>query len=171
MKSKNPHSGCNEVTICKTVDTAALNPSANQGGIAIVQEPIVFYGNRVDDIRIQGEVVNTLQARMGTGGGNMPLVAIQGNMIGRADSAGPQGKGYTEEGEPMFTLTKTDVHAVASSSIVRRLTPKECERLQGFPDGWTEPQTDGHRYRQLGNAVAVPVVEFVIKRLVELHGL
>ena len=97
-------------------------------------------------------------------------VAIQGNMIGRADTAGPQGKGYTEEGEPMFTLTKTDVHAVASSTV-RRLTPMECERLQGFPDSWTKfdaegnEVTDGHRYKQMGNAVAVPVVEWIGRRL------
>ena len=132
---------------------------------------LIFYGNRVDDIRIQGDVNNTLQARMGTGGGNMPLVAIQGNTIGRADTADPQGKGFTEEGEPMFTLTKTDVHAVASSTV-RRLTPTECERLQGFPDSWTKfdaegnEVTDGHRYKQMGNAVAVPVVEWIVKRLV-----
>ena len=139
---------------------------ARDGKLVIVnQEPIVFYGNRVDDIRVQGDVINTLQARMGTGGGNMPIVAIQGNMIGRADTAGPQGKGYTEEGEPMFTLTKTDIHAVASSSIVRRLTPTECERLQGFPDGWTENQADTHRYKQMGNAVAVPVVSWIVNRL------
>ena len=168
---------------------------------------LIFYGNRVDDIRIQGDVINTLQARMETGGGNISIVAypiqdgremdksqnglgvgeendpaytldrtgaqavaIQGNMIGRADTAGPQGKGYTEEGEPMFTLTKTDVHAVASSTV-RRLTPMECERLQGFPPDWTKfdaqgnEVTDGHRYKQMGNAVAVPVVEFLIKRL------
>ena len=166
---------------------------------------LIFYGNRVDDIRIQGDVINTLQARMGTGGGNMPLVAypiqdgremdksqnglgvgeendpaytldrtgaqavaIQGNMIGRADTAGPQGKGYTEEGEPMFTLTKTDVHAVAGSTV-RRVPPMECERLQGFPDGWTDGQTDGHRYKQMGNAVAVPVVEWIVKRLVGIE--
>ena len=168
---------------------------------------LIFYGNRVDDIRIQGDVINTLQARMGTGGGNMPIVAypiqdgremdksqnglgvgeendpaytldrtgaqavaIQGNMIGRADTAGPQGKGFTEEGEPMFTLTKTDVHAVASSTV-RRLTPMECERLQGFPDSWTKfdaegnEVTDGHRYKQMGNAVAVPVVSWIVNRL------
>ena len=173
--------------------------------LATSNDQIVFYGNRVDDIRIQGDVINTLQARMGTGGGNMPLVAypiqdgremdksqnglgvgeendpaytldrtgaqavaIQGNMIGRADTAGPQGKGYTEEGEPMFTLTKTDVHAVAGSTV-RRLTPMECERLQGFPDGWTDGQTDGHRYKQMGNAVAVPVVEWIVKRLVGIE--
>ena len=128
---------------------------------------LIFYGNRVDDIRIQGDVINTLQARMGTGGGNMPIVALQGNMIGRADTAGPQGKGFTEEGEPMFTLTKTDVHAVASSTV-RRLTPMECERLQGFPDNWTENQADTHRYKQLGNAVAVPVVSWLVNRLMEV---
>ena len=100
---------------------------------------IIFYGNRVDDIRIQGEIINTLQARMGTGGGNMPLM---------------------NEG-----------------STVRRLTPVECERLQGFPDGWTAQrvdekkglveQADSARYKQMGNAVAVPVVEWIFNRLVE----
>ena len=50
-------------------------------------------------------------------------------------------------------------------SGVRRLTPLECERLQGFPDGWTEGQSDSARYRQLGNAVAVPVVEWIVKRI------
>ena len=51
---------------------------------------------------------------------------------------------------------------------VRRLTPKECERLQGFPDDWTTGQPDAARYRQMGNAVAVPVVEWIIRRLVEV---
>ena len=90
--------------------------------------------------------------------------AIQGNMIGRSDTAGPQGKGYSESG-PMFTLTQTDQHAVATSSV-RRLTPVECERLQGFPDDWTAGQADGHRYKQMGNAVAVPCVAWVINRLI-----
>lgn len=48
---------------------------------------------------------------------------------------------------------------------VRRLTPTECERLQGFPDGWTDGQADTQRYRQLGNAVAVPVVEWIGRRI------
>jgi len=52
-------------------------------------------------------------------------------------------------------------------SVVRRLTPTECERLQGFPDEWTEGQADSHRYKQMGNAVAVPVVEWIMERLVE----
>ena len=45
---------------------------------------------------------------------------------------------------------------------VRRLTPVECERLQGFPDDWTAGQADSVRYKQMGNAVAVPVVEWII---------
>jgi DNA (cytosine-5)-methyltransferase 1 len=49
---------------------------------------------------------------------------------------------------------------------VRRLTPMECERLQGFPDNWTEGQADSNRYKQMGNAVAVPVVSWIVERLV-----
>lgn len=51
---------------------------------------------------------------------------------------------------------------------VRRLTPTECERLQGFTDGWTDGQSDSARYKQLGNAVAVPVVEWLGRRLMEV---
>ena len=85
---------------------------------------IIFYGNRVADIRLQDDKINTLQARMGTGGNNMPMVA---------------------------------------TTKVRRLMPLECERLQGFPDGWTDGQSDTNRYKQMGNAVAVPVVEWIIQ--------
>lgn len=53
---------------------------------------------------------------------------------------------------------------------VRRLTPLECERLQGFPDGWTDEQSDSARYRMLGNAVAVPVVQWIADRLVKFDG-
>lgn len=67
----------------------------------------------------------------------------------------------------MFTLNTIDRHAVANA-IVRRLTPMECERLQGFPDGWTADQADSHRYKQMGNAVAVPVVEWIINGIVEV---
>ena len=58
---------------------------------------------------------------------------------------------------------------IADSPIVRRLTPVECERLQGFPDNWTDDQADTNRYKQMGNAVAVPVVDYIIKRLVTLN--
>lgn len=53
---------------------------------------------------------------------------------------------------------------------VRRLTPVECERLQGFPDGWTEGHADTQRYRMLGNAVAVPVAEWIARRIINAEG-
>lgn len=55
------------------------------------------------------------------------------------------------------------------SGGVRRLTPMECERLQGFPDGWTDlPQSDSARYHQLGNAVAVPCAEWIARRIMQV---
>lgn len=53
---------------------------------------------------------------------------------------------------------------------VRRLTPTECERLQGFPDGWTDGQSDVQRYKQLGNAVSVNVAEWIGKRIMEYQN-
>ena len=58
------------------------------------------------------------------------------------------------------------VQPVRQETIVRRLTEMECERLQGFPDGWTDGQTASARYRQLGNSVAVPCVEWIARRLI-----
>ena len=60
-------------------------------------------------------------------------------------------------------------YGIRLENQVRRLTPLECERLQGFPDNWTEGQSDSQRYKQMGNAVAVPVVEWVIQGIVELE--
>lgn len=88
------------------------------------EAPILWEMSHASEaIRENGEVVPTLQARMGTGGNQVPMVGV------------------------------------------RRLMPIECERLQGFPDGWTDGQSDSARYKQLGNAVAVPVVEWVGKRI------
>jgi DNA (cytosine-5)-methyltransferase 1 len=140
----------------------------------------------------------------------MPAYPIQGTVIGRKDTAGPQGKGYGEADDPMYTLDTTGGHAVAmteddgtivfhphrtdgfriqgdtvntltafmgtgglntpmvSTNRVRRLTPVECERLQGFPDGWTavdEKTADSHRYKQMGNAVTVNVIAWIGSRV------
>jgi len=66
-----------------------------------------------------------------------------------------------------FDTTDVRVTMVILDFFARRLTPIECERLQGFPDGWTAGQADGQRYKQMGNAVAVPVVEWIMRRLVK----
>jgi len=99
---------------------------------------------------------------------------LQGNMIGRQDHNGPQGAGISHPNDPMFSLTSTDRHAVATTMAVRRLTPLECERLMGWPDGWTAtkadgtPQSDTHRYKQCGNGVASPVAQWIAQHLQQL---
>ena len=160
---------------------------------------------------------NTLSA-----GWHAPAVLpLQGNMIGRADSAGPAGNGYGMPGDHAFTLLANHPHMVASGSgsdpiamgdlnahtaicrnvcptlkcggdgamvaseigdkptegnpmLVRRLTPLECERLQGFPDGHTliawkgkpaEECPDGPRYKAIGNSMAVPVMRWLGERI------
>lgn len=57
--------------------------------------------------------------------------------------------------------------AEAYAYLIRRLTPLECERLQGFPDGWTDipGASDSARYKALGNSVAIPCVEFIMGRI------
>jgi len=84
------------------------------------------------------------------------------------------GKGFGEAGDPSFTLTKGHSHGVATASAVRRLTPVECERLQGFPDNYTaipwrkkaaDECPDGPRYKALGNSMAVPVMRWIGERI------
>jgi DNA (cytosine-5)-methyltransferase 1 len=58
-----------------------------------------------------------------------------------------------------------DVHFIGELPQIRRLTPTECERLQGFPDGWTEGVSDTQRYKTLGNAVTVNVIREIAKKL------
>ena len=156
------------------------------------------YENHGTDSRIKEiEISPTVTARWGTGGNNVPL-AMQGNLIGR-DKGGPQGIGISDS-NTMYTLTKTDVHAVAqhytfpadmnfpcsftpnvsntllrhgtmsvsTNMAVRRLTEIECERLQGFPDNYTnikENCPSGVRYKALGNSMAVPVMRWIGERI------
>ena len=123
---------------------------------------IIFYGNRVDDVRLQGGVINTLQARMGTGGNNMPML-----MRMREGKPGG-GKGPLISDDKSLTIATANDQTLLNEGTVRRLTPVECERLQGFPDNWTAGQSDSARYKQMGNAVAVPVVEWLIQNIVDI---
>ena len=72
-----------------------------------------------------------------------------------------------EAGEPSFTLTGQDRHGIYDGARIRRLTPKECERLQGYPDGWTEGISDSQRYKTLGNSVTVNVIEAIFNKLID----
>jgi DNA (cytosine-5)-methyltransferase 1 len=83
--------------------------------------------------------------------------------------------GVGNDGDPQFTLQANHSHAVAIPPMaVRRLTPVECERLQGFPDNWSriswkgkpeEECPDGPRYKACGNSMAVPVMRWIGERI------
>lgn len=153
------------------------------------------------------------------GAGLVATYCLQGSMVGRSDTAGPQGSGVNED--ISFTLNTTDRHAVcvgtldtecgyqsqafqsvASGHIIgtitarmfnalgardveegalqvegvraRKLTPVECERLQGFPDNHTNipGAGDGPRYKAIGNSMAVPVMRWLgVRIIMALEGL
>jgi DNA (cytosine-5)-methyltransferase 1 len=107
---------------------------------------------------IEGGVVPTLNAF--DNGDVRATVAILVRM--RAGKPGG-GKGALLSEDRSLTIATYNDQTLFVGPIVRRLTPLECERLQGFPDGWTEGQPDTHRYKQMGNAVAVPVVEWIVQ--------
>lgn len=126
---------------------------------------LIIDGTRVNDVRVYEDgIVPTVISRYGTGGGNVPMVFPIDDA--RELEKHQNGTGIGTEGAPAYTLDRQQSPAVATESVVRRLTPVECERLQGFPDGWTDGQADSNRYKQMGNAVAVPVVEWIISRMV-----
>lgn len=74
------------------------------------------------------------------------------------------GRRFKTIGEPAFTLTGQDRHGVTDGIKIRRLTPLECCRLQGFPDNWVDDLSDTQKYKCLGNAVTVNVVEAILKK-------
>ena len=154
----------------------------------------LLYENYGIDSRYTGphKVAPTLSARMGTGGLNTSLVqqvpeeviCIAGNAIDRQPQNG--GNGFGWQRDISYTLTTSDRHSARQHkdatdlvcqppstwdadcrNLIRRLTPLECERLQGYPDGWTDVPgaSDSARYKALGNSVAIPCVEYLMQRL------
>jgi len=121
---------------------------------------IVFHPHYHDGARVQGDTMNTLTSRMGTGGNNVSGVATIKAYDEFNDSIG-------DTHHTLRAGTKQSTGVVMESNV-RRLTPVECERLQGFPDDWTAGQSDSTRYKQMGNAVAVPVVEWIIQNIVDV---
>jgi DNA (cytosine-5)-methyltransferase 1 len=125
---------------------------------------LIIDGTRVDDVRVYEDgIVPTVISRYGTGGGNVPMIFEQENVAVDFYNASTSDTSQTLRAH---TATAVNIGGVLNSQVVRRLTPVECERLQGFPDDWTSGQADSNRYKQMGNAVAVPVVEWIISRMV-----
>lgn len=127
-----------------------------------------------DVIRECGEQVPALQARMGTGGNQVPLTYSR------------QAIGEYKESSTGSTCSARDfkdsTDLAITHMVVRRLTPMECERLQGFPDGWTDigdwvktdkrgreikvkGSADSPRYKALGNSIALPFWDWMLRRM------
>ena len=120
-----------------------------------------------------GSISPSLLARAGTGGNNVPtIIGINGDKAGTLDASY-----YKGCGERQGTEREVVCQLSNAKYIVRRLTPLECERLQGFPDGWTDigewvdsngktrKLSDSARYKALGNSIALPPWKWVLKRL------
>jgi DNA (cytosine-5)-methyltransferase 1 len=98
-----------------------------------------------------------------------PPLTTAGTIVFGWQNSEHQGDSASEKVTPSLDRSKTP--AVLSSAAVRRLTPRECERLQGFPDHYTlvpyrgHPAKDGPRYKALGNSMAVPVMRWIGERM------
>ena len=142
------------------------------------QPPAIAYafkagqGSKAGGIGYAEEQAPTLTSA--SSGTNLaPAICIQHASIGRHDSAGPQGKGFQED--VAFTQdSRSSADVVQFGMQVRRLTPVECERLQGFPDDHTliawrgkaaAECPDGPRYKAIGNSMAVPVMRWIGERI------
>ncbi len=108
----------------------------------------------------------TIRATQYKSGDNQPKL-IQPVMTPDRVNKKQNGRRMKPVGEPSHTLTATDKHGIYDGALIRRLTPLECERLQGFPDNWTavEGMSDTQRYKMCGNAVTTNVVQAVFEKL------
>jgi DNA (cytosine-5)-methyltransferase 1 len=201
MKSKNPISGCNQVDLARSLDTSrGLDPTCNQGGMAVLYENHPN-DSRVTGPH---DVAPSCVSRYGTGGGNVPLVqeaipfrdpspTLTSKMQGQAGWApynedahlvgavavDTYNHALQEKAVPIRSTASDICHTggvinPADRMAVRRLSPRECERLQGFDDDHTlipwrnkpaDQCPDGPRYKALGNSMAVPCMAWIGKRI------
>lgn len=117
------------------------------------------------ELTAETERVSTLNITSKSGGGHPAMVAVP-----TAFSWHTANRMSLEENKtPTLTVSDRTPLAGQRAALVRRLTPRECERLQGFPDDWTlvNGMSDSARYRMMGNAVTVNVAEWIGKRILE----
>ena len=162
MKSSNPHSGCRQVDKAKTLDCFDPNPSKNQGGIAIVE---CYDARGNGDGKTCPTIIGDHENRIT----DYTAVCVNGDDVADTLDASYY-KGCGERGSKERTV-------VADRATVRRLTPLECERLQGFPSGWTDigdwtdskgklhKAANAPRYKALGNSIALPFWDWMLHRM------
>jgi DNA (cytosine-5)-methyltransferase 1 len=115
----------------------------------------------------ENTVASTISARDWKSATDLVCYSIAENIINREHHTGARGVGFNNE--ISFTLNATGVHGVIYNHKIRRLTPIECERLQGFPDNWTNVGNPSiaKRYNALGRSMAVPVMHWIGKRIAD----
>lgn len=111
-------------------------------------------------------IASTIAGNAGGLGGKTGLYAIPVLTPDRMEKR-QNGRRFKNDGDPAFTLTSQDKHGVYDGLNIRRLTPVECERLQGFPDNWTEGISDTQRYKCLGNAVTTLVITEIGQKFIQ----
>jgi DNA (cytosine-5)-methyltransferase 1 len=145
--------------------------SANGGGGGAKTGLYAIDYNRKDGVGKELEVAHTLSAGDYRGlNRNQTQTAVVEPFIVAQRSRYNEDGSTEQKLEPRFdglsnTLTAVEKDNRVYSGLIRRLTPVECERLQGFPDNWTAGVSDTQRYKQMGNAVTVNVIEAVAKKL------
>lgn len=192
MKSNNPKAGIKEVDKSNTLDLSGSNPARNQGGICI---SVLDMTHAQDVIRERNDgTVQTLNNRMGTGGNQVPLIytfnrdaSIKNNMPIYEDKTStlkPSTRlavayaidcrnsrlsqiSMTLQAKNQGGYSLNYQNPIIVKDYVRRLTPLECERLQGLPDNWTEGGSDTARYRAIGNGMAQPCADYVMSKVIE----
>ena len=154
-----------------TIDTNYWKGIDNHGArTGIIQlNNTIHSNNRVYSSKGLSPSLNTMQ-----GGLRQPFIAVPVLTPNRINKR-QNGRRFKLNGEPSFTVTAQDIHGVYNGAKIRKLTPLECERLQGFPDNWTKygindkgivvQMSNTQRYKQCGNAVTVKVIEDIIKKI------
>lgn len=136
--------------------------------------PAIAFSGQMSVPQVDFDLSQTLQAK------NPQAVAFPIDTQNMTEGHNSGGKGFGAAGDPSFTLTKGHSHAVGTPCAVRRLTPVECERLQGFPDDYTkipwrgkdaDQCPDGPRYKALGNSMAVPVMRWIGERIDQVEAI
>jgi DNA (cytosine-5)-methyltransferase 1 len=161
-----------ETSHCVLASGGQRNDPHTETMIPVVQS---FAQNQLGELRTS-PIASTLGTNLNASGRNTPMVIqtahtfkIQGlghytGTNGGIAKPGTGGSGYMGQDEKAYTIATSQDQHLMQGMAVRRLTPTECERLQGFPDGWTDilPATpDGPRYKAIGNSMAVPVMRWI----------
>lgn len=198
-----PAGTCNEIDFCVPINTqmalrGADTSNSTREGVGIGKNgdagftlqaaqcrAVAYIQQRIGEYKNCG-IASTLSARDHKSATDLIAYSLAENTIGRRPENGGNGSGWLKD--KVYTLNATGVHGIAAIgkdsysdifSAVRRLTPVECERLQGFPDNYTriswkgkneEACPDTPRYKALGNSMAVPVMKWLFERIDKVNN-